>query len=122
MNTDPQNSLAPVQQYEMLKYINFSVVWVTSGKVVKCLAKIMTFMIFLLLTVMMITIMVRPSEAPSHAELFLMVLKSEKYAKIIFMPSQSEFLLLFDLSLNRAESCSVYQDSEVYAEPALGSN
>lgn len=93
MNSDPQKSFALVQQYEMLKYIHFSVVWVTSGKVVKCLAKIMTFTTFLLLTVLMITVMMRPSEAPSHAELFLMVLKSEKYAEIIFMPSQSEFLL-----------------------------
>lgn len=93
MNSDPQKSFALVQQYEMLKYIHFSVVWVTSGKVVKCLAKIMTFTTFLLLTVLMITVTMRPSEAPSHAELFLMVLKSEKYAEIIFMPSQSEFLL-----------------------------
>lgn len=52
----------------------------------------MTFTTFLLLTVLMITIMMRPSEAQSHAELFLMVLKSGKYAEIIFMPSQSEIL------------------------------
>lgn len=52
----------------------------------------MTFTTFLLLTVLMITIMMRPSEAQSHAELFLMVLKSGKYAEIVFMPSQSEFL------------------------------